>query len=193
VRFTLLLIAAGLIAVFGLAIWLKPDARGMGTHRQLGLPPCTFLLVTRLPCPSCGMTTSFSHLVRGQVVESLQANPIGTLLAAFCMVMVPYCVVCGLWGRRLFIRDYEVFLSRVITVFLVLLFAGWGIRLGARWLHTGTVLIPPQAPPGEVLRRRGDASETRMVVAPGVDPVPGALERLPDLRPLLRRGHDDGV
>ena len=44
VRGTLLGIAIGLTAVFGIAAWLKPyDAGGqalkMETHRQMGLPP----------------------------------------------------------------------------------------------------------------------------------------------------------
>src|SRR5206468_4474542 len=47
VRGTLLGIAAGLVIVFAVAAWLDPyDADGqalrMATHRQLGLPPCTF-------------------------------------------------------------------------------------------------------------------------------------------------------
>ena len=51
----------------------------METHRQLGLPPCTFKEMTGLPCPSCGMTSSFALLVRGDVMNSLRANAVGTL------------------------------------------------------------------------------------------------------------------
>ena len=35
----------------------------MGTHQQLGLPPCNFVTLTGYPCPACGMTTSFALLV----------------------------------------------------------------------------------------------------------------------------------
>ena len=69
VRGMLLGLALGMSLVFGIALWLNPyDAEGqprkMETHRQLGLPPCTFYLLTGVPCPSCGMTTSFALLVR---------------------------------------------------------------------------------------------------------------------------------
>src|SRR5205085_6174191 len=72
VRAGLVVIAAGLTALFAVALWLDPYGPGgvplaMGTHRQLGLPPCNFQRLTGLPCPSCGMTTSFALLVRGDV------------------------------------------------------------------------------------------------------------------------------
>lgn len=80
-----------LTAGFALAISLDPDPRGYGTHQKMGLPPCTFRVMFDLPCPSCGMTTSFAHFVRGQFLRSAQANVAGLLLAAVCAVQVPWC------------------------------------------------------------------------------------------------------
>src|SRR5438132_6029980 len=69
VRGTLVGMALGLVLVFAVAGWLDPyengRARRLETHMQLGLPPCNFRILTGLPCPSCGMTTSFALLVRG--------------------------------------------------------------------------------------------------------------------------------
>jgi len=73
------LLAAG--AVLGLAMWLTPDPSGVGTHRQLGLPGCTMILASGYPCPTCGMTTAFSHAVRGRFIRSFHAQPAGFLLA----------------------------------------------------------------------------------------------------------------
>src|SRR4051812_36259079 len=91
-------IAAALAAVFGVAVWLDPyDAEGKAklieTHRQLGLPECTFKALTGKPCPSCGMTSSFALLVHGDVANSFRANEVGTLLALFLLVVLPWSLV----------------------------------------------------------------------------------------------------
>jgi len=178
VRGTLLGIVVGLVAVFGIALWLDPYdrattrlrpefvgalaaapdaeflgqvpwaafalsnedepvtpvARRMETHRQLGLPPCTFKELTKLPCPSCGMTTSFALLIRGDVGNSLRANAVGTLLAAFCLTMIPWGLATVVRGRPLFIRSMERTLTLVVVALLTLMLLRWGIVLGLHWL-----------------------------------------------------------
>src|SRR5438128_12532473 len=119
------------MAVFGLAAWLKPyDAAGqalkMETHRQMGLPPCTFKAMTGLPCPSCGMTTSFALLVRGDVWNSLKANAVGTMLATIGLVCIPWGLACVGRKRLLFITAPERRLLIVVIGFV-------GLRM-LRWL-----------------------------------------------------------
>src|SRR5262249_10338372 len=109
VRGILVLLAVLLVAVFVIACCLNPydengEPRRYETHRQLGgLPPCTFKYVTGRPCPSCGMTTSFALLMRGDVTNSLRANAVGTLLAIVCLVFIPWSLTCALIGRPLVI------------------------------------------------------------------------------------------
>jgi hypothetical protein len=142
VRGILLFMTAGLITVFGIAVRLNPygpdgTARTMETHRQMGLPPCTFYTYTGLPCPSCGMTTSFALLVRGDVVNSVRANAVGTLLAAFCLALIPWSLASAYLGRPLFVTTLEPVLVRLVIGFLVLLLGRWAIVLTWLWLtHT---------------------------------------------------------
>jgi hypothetical protein len=76
-------IGVACLTVLVLAASLTPSPTGMATHAQgLGLPDCTFLRNTHLPCPSCGMTTSFAWFVRGNLVASAYVQPMGTILAA---------------------------------------------------------------------------------------------------------------
>jgi len=56
--------------------------RTHGTHRQLGLPPCTMLSTVGFPCPSCGMTTSIALVFHGDVPAACRVNWAGVLLAA---------------------------------------------------------------------------------------------------------------
>ncbi len=97
----MILVLAGfsLLGLLGIARCLVPDPSGMGTHRQLGLPPCGLVQAFGIPCPSCGMTTSWAYLTRGQISESLSANPAGTLLGLTALVFGMWLAICGLSGR----------------------------------------------------------------------------------------------
>jgi hypothetical protein len=139
VRGALTGVALGLMVVFFIAWRLNPyeedgTAKIQGTHRGLGLPPCTFLKQTGQPCPACGMTTSFALLVRGDVRNSLRANWVGTLLCAFGMLFVPWAAIVIVRGRSLFVRSLEAALIVFVSSLLVLMLLRWGIVLGSRWL-----------------------------------------------------------
>lgn len=142
VRGTLVGIALALTAVFAVAIWLNPynddgSPRRMATHQNMGLPPCTFYERTGVPCPSCGMTTSFSLLMHGDVANSLRANAVGTLLAVFCLMLIPWCLASAACRRTLFLHSAERALTLVVLVFLSLMLLRWGIVLAWAW-WTGT-------------------------------------------------------
>jgi hypothetical protein len=164
-RTGLALIAVGLVTVFGIARWLNPrnedgSPRRMETHRQLGLPPCTFYWVTGWPCPSCGMTTSFSHLAHGDMGESLRSNPAGTLLAACALIAIPWCAISATWGKRLGIRDYELLIARGMLALFGLLMVMWVIRLGWLWANGELGKPPPPPPAVEALDSRRRSHET---------------------------------
>lgn len=69
-------------AVFALSLYVTPSPEGLGTHTGLGLPPCGLYERTGVPCLSCGMTTCFAHMARGQVVDGVRVHPFGALLFA---------------------------------------------------------------------------------------------------------------
>lgn len=66
--------------VLAVARWLTPDPSGMGTHRQLGLGGCAMLTGTGVPCPMCGMTTTFSHMAHVEVLQAAVNQPFGVVL-----------------------------------------------------------------------------------------------------------------
>jgi hypothetical protein len=81
-RIVALLVSMACLSVLVTALLVRPNAAGTSTHRQLGLAECQFLRAAGIPCPSCGMTTSFAWFVRGNVLASLWVQPMGTFLAA---------------------------------------------------------------------------------------------------------------
>ncbi len=132
VRLTLLAGAAALASVFGVAACLNPyqpdgTPRRMGTHRQLGMPPCNFVTLFGKPCPSCGMTTSFALLVRGDLRGSLQANWVGTLLACSWAAALVWALLSAAAGRMLLVRPHQVemCLTAAVAVFVVLMLGRW--------------------------------------------------------------------
>ncbi len=133
-RLALVLLAGALVGVLGLALVIRPyDETGqplrMGTHRQLGLPPCNFLVQTGRPCPSCGLTTSFALLAHGDWQGSLRANWVGTLMASLTLLAIPWSLVSSLRGRYLWIRSLDRALTILVGVVLLLLLVRWGIVL----------------------------------------------------------------
>lgn len=129
---TLLLVGALLACIFGIAFWLNPyDANGqprsMATHTQLGMPPCNFVILMGKPCPSCGMTTSFALLVRGDVGASLRANWAGTLIAVLWALTMVWAIASGIRGKPLFIPRGrgELVLTAIVGVVLILMLGRW--------------------------------------------------------------------
>ena len=109
--------ATFLMAGFGLARSLEPDPRGYGTHRQLGLPECTFRWLFSKPCPSCGMTTCFSHFVRGEFAAAAHANETGLLLAVVATLMIPWSLGSAAQGRLWLVDDpVKVFAGMTIAL-----------------------------------------------------------------------------
>ncbi|MDP9174021.1 MAG: DUF2752 domain-containing protein [Planctomycetota bacterium] len=80
-RVLALVISLTCIGLLTTAAGLTPSPGGMGTHTALGLAPCAFAERTGLPCPSCGMTTSFAWFARGNLIASFYIQPMGMLLA----------------------------------------------------------------------------------------------------------------
>lgn len=97
-RVVWLSVALGSSAALVIAATLDPSAAGYGTHTQLGLPPCGFLLLTGSPCPGCGLTTAFAHAIRGNWGLAISANPLGLALFLVVCCCVPLGVLAAARG-----------------------------------------------------------------------------------------------
>lgn len=129
VRLVLLALATAMLAVLVLAVCLRPNPQGYGTHQQLGLPPCTFRVLFGVRCPSCGMTTSWSYVVRGQLLNAVQANAGGALLCVGVMIAATYFLTSGLRGRWIVRPPNEWVLALVATALVAVTLIDWAFRL----------------------------------------------------------------
>ncbi len=120
------------LACFGLlsVAWtLTPDAHGLGTHRQLGLAPCSLVMMTGYPCPTCGMTTSFSYAVRGQLLSALNAQPAGLFVAIMVLLVGVIAITTALTGRAWRVNWFRVSPFQIGIVCVVILLLGWGYKV----------------------------------------------------------------
>lgn len=90
-----------LVAVVFIGLMTNPDPRGFGTHEQLGFGACQFREWLNAPCPTCGVTTSVSHLTHGHPTESWQTQPLGIVLTLTALLAAPWTLRAHLKGTDL--------------------------------------------------------------------------------------------
>lgn len=122
----------GCAGVIGVAAWLTPSDRGIGTHRQMGLPACGLYSVTGWPCPTCGMTTAFSHVAHGQLLSALRVQPAGALFAVGVVVASVVAVYVLITGRSIGAwLAWNVTPLRIGMMVVGLIVMGWAYKAAA--------------------------------------------------------------
>jgi hypothetical protein len=101
-RLLAFVVALACLSVLTVASRLPPNRDGVGSHRALGLKGCQFLDSTGLPCPSCGMTTSFAWFAHGNLVASVYVQPMGAALAIIAAACVWGGLYVALTGRPVY-------------------------------------------------------------------------------------------
>ena len=93
----------------------------LGAALLLNVPLCPFALITRHPCPGCGLTRATLALAQGHVHEALQFHPLSLIIAPLVIAAFSYNAVTYVLRGRWF--SAEAVQGRVVT--------GLGIALGA--------------------------------------------------------------
>lgn len=122
------LLGVGPLILLGVALTLNPSKSGLGTHQQLGLPPCSMRVLFGVRCPACGMTTSWSHFARGQWIDSVMANPGGFLLALYSFPFAVCCFWFAAKGRLPNLRVQNAMIWTLLAIAIVSA-ANWFVRL----------------------------------------------------------------
>ncbi len=122
-------IGVALLGVLILAHALRPSASGVETHKQMGFQRCEFLARTGLPCPTCGMTTSFSHFAHGNAIASFFVQPMGFLLAIAFGAGFWACMHMALTAAPLHNLLRQVKVVRLIVIVMGFAIAAWGWKI----------------------------------------------------------------
>ncbi len=127
-RVSVLLFAIIPLGLLAVAALLTPDDRGLGTHQQLGLPPCSMRLLFGIRCPACGMTTSWSYFAQGQWISSLHSNIAGFLLALLAVCFAPISIRAA-WTGRMPSSRIQLYAAFLLVAIGVVAITEWLTRL----------------------------------------------------------------
>ena len=133
-------VVAGCATVLGIAAKVHPDPTGLGTHKQLGFPPCSMVVLTGYPCPTCGMTTAFAHPGRGEVISAFAAHPGGLIFALATVVAFSVSLGVLLTGKVWTINWYRISPARFSVLIVLVLLGGWAFKI-AEGVISGTLPI----------------------------------------------------
>lgn len=123
------LVCLGCLAILSLAAWLNASPDGYGTHTQLGLTPCMWEVASNRPCPTCGMTTAFTHAADGHFLTSLATQPMGSLLAVLVASFFWASGYAAVTGSQM-ASEYEKLLRpRSVWLLVGLAAAAWAYTL----------------------------------------------------------------
>lgn len=108
---------------------VEPSRQGHGSHVQLGMPPCGWVVAFDRPCPTCGMTTAVAHATRGDLLSAFVTQPAGLAVAIACALtfwMSTHIVMTGSGLGRLVAR--EVFRARILWGLAALVLGSWAYK-----------------------------------------------------------------
>ncbi len=129
-------VALAALFLLSIAFVLQPSGKGLGTHQQLGLPQCGWILAADVPCPTCGMTTAWSHTVRGEFATAFMTQPLGMLLALAAFLVFIGGSVTACTGYSFQPLLYRFPPSRIFFLLIGLALAAWGFKI---LLHKGVL------------------------------------------------------
>lgn len=128
-RATMAIVGVTLSCLLVIAWVLTPSPTGLGTHQQLGLPGCSMLTFTGIRCPGCGMTTSWAHVMRGNIAQACSANLGGTVLCLLTIFVTPVFLYMSVRGMS---TPYGWFSKTAIPLLILAMAVSiveWLIRL----------------------------------------------------------------
>ena len=126
-RLILTIIAIAFWTVVIIAWNIVPDAKGFGSHQQIGIPKCQWIRESNTPCPTCGMTTAYSLTVRGRIVSAFLTQPAG------CILAITHIILTGLFSWIAISGKYPFYFTawvnyntnKLIISLIIIILLGW--------------------------------------------------------------------
>lgn len=119
------ILALATLSVLSIAAYLTPDPAGHATHTQLGMPTCTWVMMYEKPCPTCGMTTAFSHAGEAHWISAILTQPMGAFLALLTTMIFWAATHQAVTGSRIGSVAQAYITPKLITTLFLLAMGAW--------------------------------------------------------------------
>lgn len=93
------------------------------------LPECGWITIFDLPCPTCGMTTAFSHAANGNLPASFLTQPLGALLALATAIAFLSGMFVAFTGSRIGSMFGRLWTYRTGWIIAGLVVVSWGYKV----------------------------------------------------------------
>ncbi len=121
-------IAVVLWAVVIASWYIVPSEQGYGSHTQLRIPKCSWIVEKDCPCPTCGMTTAYSLAAHGRVIKSFITQPAGCIFALCHFALTGLLSYISITGRYpyYFTAIVNYYAYRILFTIIAITLLGWG-------------------------------------------------------------------
>jgi len=75
------------------------------------------------------MTTSFAHLMRGELQDAFRANAAGFIMGLACVILVPWCWLSVFYARTCWIERPALATLALLGTISVVALVQWFVRL----------------------------------------------------------------
>ena len=120
------------LGVLLLAVYLSP---GQGLTQTMGFPGCGFKITTGLPCATCGMTTAFTYVADGRLLEAFWIQPAGAVLAVVTALLALVSGYALAVGMSLAPLAKILWRPRWVIALIVLIVVSWAYTLALTLLR----------------------------------------------------------
>ena len=99
----------GLVALvlLGIGVWLPGEG--------VGFTICLAYRTTGIPCPGCGLSRSVANTLEGDLPQALWYNPMGPVVALFCVVFAVTAFLPQARVEAFWVRLRDVYRARKIV------------------------------------------------------------------------------
>ncbi len=110
------------------AAFLEASPDASGTHTQLGMPACGWVVAWGKPCFTCGMTTAFAHAADARLIDAFVAQPMGALLALLAAAAFWAGLHAACTGSRVVVWAWSAMSPRFLWALVGIAAASWAYK-----------------------------------------------------------------